>query len=75
MLQKLKVKKSTVGEMQDQTQLGTLFERAATAEVLRFIEDTEVGKKPTDDTNKGDFWDVERLDAGDGEDMSDDEGG
>jgi hypothetical protein len=75
MLQKLKVKRSTVGEMQDQTHLGTLFERAATAEVLRFIEDTEVGKKPTDDTDKGDLWDVERLDTGDGEDMPEYEGG
>jgi hypothetical protein len=55
MLQKLKVKRSTVGEMQDQTHLGTLFERAATAEVLRFIEDTGVGKKPTDDIDKGDL--------------------
>ena len=75
MLQKLKVKRTTVGEMQDRTHLETLFERTATAEVLRFIEDTEVGNKPTDDTHKGDLWDVERLDAGDGEDMSEDKGG
>jgi hypothetical protein len=61
--------------MQDQTHLGTLFERAATAEVLRFIEDKEVGKKPMDDTDKIDLWDIERLDAGDGEDMSEDEDG
>jgi hypothetical protein len=53
MLQKLKVKRSTVGEVQDRTHLETLFERAATAEVPQFIEDTEMGKKPTDDTNKG----------------------
>jgi len=75
MLQKLKVKRHTVGEMQDQTHLGTLFERAATAEVLHFIEDIEVDRTPTDDTVKGDLWDVERLDAGDGEDMSENEGG
>lgn len=75
MLQTLKVKVTTVGEMQDQALLMTLFERAALVAMLRFIENTEVGKKPTDYLHKSDSWDIERLDQGEGGDVIGDEGG
>lgn len=70
MLQKLKIRRTTAGEIQEQTHLETLFGDAATIEVLRFIESTDVGKRLTDDTQKSDLWDVERLDSnGEGEPM------
>lgn len=63
MLQKLKIRRTTTGESQEQTHLETLFREAATREVLRFIESTEVGKRITNNTHKSDLWDVERLDS------------
>jgi hypothetical protein len=70
MLQKLRIRRTTAGEIQEQTHLETLFGEAATIGVLRFIESTDVGKRLTDDTHKDDLWDVERLDSnGEGEPM------
>jgi hypothetical protein len=63
MLQELKIRRTTTCEMQEQTHLITLFGKAATTEVLRFVENTKVGKRlTTNDTHKGDLWDIERLD-------------
>ncbi|KAI7722986.1 hypothetical protein KC353_g40 [Hortaea werneckii] len=39
-----------------------IVQQQAIKEVLQFIDDTEVGKKPAGDANKNDSWDVERLD-------------
>lgn len=59
-------KKDKLGGMQDQTDPEILFEQAATIEAFQFVESTQPGKKPTDDTNKYDFRDFERLDRDDG---------
>jgi hypothetical protein len=64
MLQELRIRRTTAGEMQEQTHLKTLFEKADITEVLRFIESTEVGKRrTTDNPHQDDLWDVERLDS------------
>jgi hypothetical protein len=70
--EKLKITRITAGEMQEQTHLETLFRESATREVLRFIGSTEVGKRLTNNTHKGDLWDVKRLDSSrEGETMGD----
>ena len=48
-----------VGE--DEVDLMTMFGEAATAEVLRFIENTEVGRPLTKEGNKEDHWDIKQL--------------
>lgn len=47
MLGKLRSKDITVSKNADQAHLRTLFEESAIINVLQFIEDTEVGKKPS----------------------------
>jgi hypothetical protein len=42
-----------------------LFTNGGIAAVVRSIESTKVGKKLTNDTNKGDLWEVDRLDQHD----------
>jgi len=69
MLQKLKIRRTTAGGMQEQTHLKTMFGKAATTEVLRFIGITEAGKRLTDDTHKGDLWNAGLLDSRDEETM------
>ena len=62
MLRKLRARKVSISGRRDQADLKTLFADEAIKEVLQFIDDTEVGKKPAGDANKNDSWDVERLD-------------
>jgi hypothetical protein len=62
MLRKLRAKKMLISARRDQADLKTLFGAEATAEVLRFIDDTEVGKRQIKEGNSDDSWDIERLD-------------
>lgn len=39
-----------------------VIREAATAEVLRFIGNTEVGRPLIKEGNKEDYWDIEQLD-------------
>jgi hypothetical protein len=67
MLRKLNTKRVTISARRDLEDLKTIFDENVTATVLRFVESTEVGTKPTDNSNRGDSWDIERLDEGDNE--------
>jgi hypothetical protein len=77
MLRKLRVRKVPIGGRRNRADLKTLFGVEAVAEVLQFIDNTEVGKKLVKKTNRADSWDVERLDrSADEEDvMLEDSGG
>jgi hypothetical protein len=48
--------------MRDRTDLKTLSGDEATAEVLRYIDNTEAGKRLAKEGNGDDSWDIERLD-------------
>jgi hypothetical protein len=50
---------ATRGKGSYQCNLETLFGEKATAEVLRFIENTEVGRPPVKEENREDYWDIE----------------
>jgi hypothetical protein len=67
MLRELRAKKILISGRRDRADLDTLFGNGAIAEVLRFIDNTEVGKRLTKQGNNGDTWDIERLDRGAGE--------
>ena len=62
MLQQLRAKKVFISERRDRRDLRTLFGDEATAEVLRYIDNTEVGKRLAEEENSDDSWDIERLD-------------
>ncbi|KAM0724108.1 hypothetical protein Q7P37_000288 [Cladosporium fusiforme] len=62
MLRKLRARNVVISGRRHQADLKTLFADGAIKEVLQFIDDTEVGKKPAGDANKNDSWDIERLD-------------
>jgi hypothetical protein len=64
MVQKLKAKDITVSETPDRRNLKILFEDNAIVDMLEFVEQTEVGKRPGAENNKVDWWDAERLDQG-----------
>jgi hypothetical protein len=64
MVQKLKAKDITVSETPDRRNLKILFEDNAIVDMLEFVEQTEVGKRPGAENNKVDSWDAERLDQG-----------
>jgi hypothetical protein len=51
--------KVPISAMRDRADLETLFGEKATAEVLRFIENTEVGRPPVKEENREDYWDIE----------------
>lgn len=70
MLQRLTSGKISISPRRDWTDLKTLFGEDAILAVLRFIENTKVGKRLTDDTNNCDSWDIDLLDRGDGEDTT-----
>lgn len=72
MRRELNSKRVTISARRDLEDLKTIFKENITATVLRFIKSTEVGIRPTDNNNRGDSWDIERLDEGD--DEGDDEG-
>jgi hypothetical protein len=67
MLRRLSSKKVSISERRDKTDLQTLFRAEAVAEVLQFLEDTEVGKKMPGEGAQDDSWDIERLDRTVGE--------
>jgi hypothetical protein len=62
MLRKLCAEKVAVSGRRDRADLKILFSDEATVEVLRFIGNTEVGKKLAEDKNSDDTWDIERSD-------------
>ena len=64
MVQKLKAKDITVSETPDRRNLKILFEDNAIVDMLEFVEQTEVGKRPGAEKDKVDSWDAERLDQG-----------
>lgn len=41
---------------------GTLFGAEAAVEVLQFLDDTDVGKRMLGESDRDDWWDIERLD-------------
>ena len=62
MLRKLRARKLSISRRRNLADLKTMFANKTIIEVLQFIENTEVGKKPVGDANKNDSWDIERLD-------------
>jgi hypothetical protein len=62
MMRGLRARKVPISAMRDRADLETLFGEEATAEVLRFIENTEVGRPPVKEENREDYWDIEQLD-------------
>jgi hypothetical protein len=62
MLRELRAKKISISGRRDRADLKTLFGNGAIAEVLRFIENTEVGKRLKKEGTSDDLWDIERLD-------------
>ena len=68
MTRKLRDREVATIETTGRRNVKTLFEDNAVAEVLEFIERTEVGKEPAGALDEADSWDIERLDRdGDGE--------
>jgi hypothetical protein len=68
MVQKLRAKDIIVSGIPDRRNLEILFRDNAIVEMLKFVEKTEVGKRPEVRDDKVDLWDVERLDQVDEED-------
>jgi hypothetical protein len=62
MLRQLRAKKVFISERRDRTDVETLFGYDATVEVLRYIDNTEAGKRLAKEGNSDDSWDIERLD-------------
>lgn len=62
MMRELRTKEIPISARRDRKDLETLFGEEATAEVLRFIENTEVGRPLTKEGNKDDYWDIQRMD-------------
>jgi hypothetical protein len=62
MLRELRAKKISISGRRDRADLKTLFGDRAIAEVLRFIDNTEVGKRLKKEGTSDDLWDIERLD-------------
>lgn len=62
MLRSLHAKEIPVNTRRNVIDLQILFGEEAITDVLRFIDETEVGTKPVGETNNNDSWDIERLD-------------
>jgi hypothetical protein len=76
MMRGLHARKVPINAMRDRADLETLFEEEATAEVLRFIESTEVGRPQVKEENREDYWDIEQLDQrSDGAEVIPEDGG
>lgn len=58
----LRAREIPISAMRDEADLQTLLGEAATAEVLRFIGNTEVGRPLVKEENREDYWDIEQLD-------------
>jgi hypothetical protein len=65
MVQKLKAKDITVSETPDWRDLEILSRDNTIVDMLRFVEKTDMGKRPGAGDDKIDSWDVERLDQRD----------
>jgi hypothetical protein len=76
MMRGMRAREIPISAMRDEVDLMTMFGEAATAEVLRFIENTEVGRPLIKEGNKRDYWDIEQLHwrAEEGEEMVGDDG-
>ena len=57
----LRAREVPISAIRDEVDLITIFGEAAIAEVLRFIENTEVGRPLTKEGNKEDYWDIKQL--------------
>ena len=62
MMRGMRAREIPISAMRDEVDLMTLFGEAATAEVLRFIGNTEVGRPLIKGDNREDCWDIEQLD-------------
>jgi hypothetical protein len=62
MMRGMRAREIPISAMRDEVDLMTMFVEAATAEVLRFIENTDVGRPLIKEGNKEDYWDIEQLD-------------
>jgi len=62
MLRKVRDKEVATIETTGRRNVKTLFEDSVVAEVLEFIEKTEVGKRLAGAFDEADSWDIERLD-------------
>jgi hypothetical protein len=69
-LRRLSSNKVSISFRRDSTDLEAVFTEGAITAVLQFVESTEVGKRLSDDTNKGDSWDIHRLDRDKNEDTT-----
>ena len=58
----MRAKGIVISARRDQADLQNLFRDETTKEVLRFIENTEVGRPMTKEENRDDYWDIGRLD-------------
>jgi hypothetical protein len=76
MVRSLRAKDITVSELRGRIDLRILFEDNAMVDMLGLLTNTEVGKRPTPETNKCDSWNIERLDrSGDEESGAIEDGG
>lgn len=75
LIQKLKAREIAVSETPDRRNLKTLFEDNAIVDMLKFVENTEIGKRQGAGEDKTDSWDVERLDRRDEDDYGEVENG
>lgn len=62
MMRGLRAREIPISAMRDEADLQTLLGEAATAEVPRFIGNTEVGRPLVKEENGEDYWDIEQLD-------------
>ena len=65
LMQRLKARDIAVSQTPDRRNLKTLFEDNAIVDMLKFVENTEVGKRQGAGDDRIDSWDVERLDRRD----------
>lgn len=65
LVQRLKAKDIAVSDTPDRRNLETLFEDNDIVDMLKFVENTGVGKRQGAGDDKGDSWDVERLERRD----------
>ena len=76
LLREMRAEEIVISARRDQADLESLFRDVATKEVLRFIENTEVGRPMTKEENRDDYWDIGRLDqSSDGLGMISEDGG
>lgn len=62
MLRSLTAKDITLSETPDRRNLKILFDDKAVVDMLKFVEKTEVGKRPEAEIHRAGSWNIERLD-------------